>query len=697
MSMNLKPLLEPRSVAVIGASHNTQKPGGRAIQYLKNYSFPGHIIPINPNREEVAGIKCHASLGDLDILPDMAIIAVSANKVCETLEACQKIGIPAVTIYSSGFAEANDVGVKMQEKLQIQIAMSDTIVCGPNSQGVANFHHPMVAYFSSELGQKERSPGPIGFVGHSGVMGGIVARECINRGIGIGYLVSLGNEIDVGLSDIIEHVAMSEDISVIGAYVESVKNPERLKQSIQHARSRNVPIIILKGGKSEISSSVAASHTASIVGDWEVNVAALRQWGAIVVESIEELFIGLELFALCKKIPLGNKVGVLTNSGGIGVLCSDALDTAGLRLSKFNSNTEEALKKTLPPFASSQNPIDVTLQWLTNPEIISKQLQLVAADKNVDIVMPFPGVIRQHADIIKSQIISISEQIDKPMICGWFGGNNSDRISIREAGIPVYETPNSAASAASLLIGNTDNNNSLETVNRKSKYKNILNYIKKSGGILSEYQSKQILRSIGLTLLPFDHAKNIDDAIVIANKIGYPVAVKISSQDIQHKSDIGGVSLGVVSDDEIVRLCENMSEKIYNDFPDAKFDGFLVEKMASKGIELFIGMKRDPSLGPVIAFGYGGTMVEFINKKGLLIPPFSKKDIYKSIKSNGLSKIFEGYRGNDPIDYNLIIEVLFLISDLVRDVSRIKELEINPLIISNNHCYAVDAIISLEE
>ena len=697
MIKKLHSLLEPKSIAIVGASLNPQKPGGRAINYLLEYGFPGKIIPINPNRNEIAGLPCIKDISDIEKVPDLVIIAVAASEVAKTLQKCIDLAVPAVNIYSSGFAEVGLSGAQMQDELLSQIKSSDTLVCGPNSQGVANFHHPMVAYFSSELGLEERPAGPIGFVGHSGVMGGIVARECIDRGIGIGYLVSLGNEIDVSLSDVISHMSMNTNISAIGAYVETVRDPLSLKDAIYFAQSRNVTVVILKGGKNEVASKAAASHTAAMVGDWETHVSALRQWGAVVVDNMEELIDSIELFGLCKNLPNGSKVGVLTNSGGIGVLCADALVSSGLEIAELSSETEEAILETLPPFASPKNPIDVTLQWLTQPEQIRKQLELVAADPNVDIIMPFPGVIRQHANVLKSEIITASRKLNKPIICGWFGGDDADRVSLREAGISVYDSPTRASRMAAMLTNIEKKNYSENFYQSKIQIMKIKEFIEGKKGQLSEFHSKQILEKVGVPMTSYGHAINKNEVVELGQKIGFPVVLKISSKDILHKTDVSGVTLGITStldlENEYELMLKNVSEKI----PGVNIEGFFVEKMLSPGVEVIIGMKRDENYGPVIALGSGGILVEVLNDKALLIPPFSRDDVTRCINKLHLNKLLSGFRGQKTLNKECLVDAVCILGDLALSSYEIIEFEINPIVILENGCYALDAKIKLND
>tara|TARA_B100000700_G_scaffold331567_2_gene465625 strand:- start:2360 stop:4504 length:2145 start_codon:yes stop_codon:yes gene_type:complete len=701
---DLSGLLEPKTIAVVGASENLAKPGGRAVRYLQSFGFKGKIIPINPGREYIAGLKCHKDIRDINEKIDLAIISLPAELVCNSLKNCQIAGVDAAVVYSSGFSEIGPLGSKIEIKLRDIIFNGETLVCGPNSQGIANFHQSMVAYFSSELKPGLDQTGPIGFAGHSGVMGGIVANECIDRGIGMGFLVSLGNEIDVSIADIINYGATRKKIKVIGAYIECVNQAEKLRESIIFARSQGVYVVLLKGGRDEVGLRAAASHTAALAGNWNTHCAALRQWGAVVVEDIETLIDALELLSLCNIPTEGKNIGLLTNSGGIGVLCADALGSVGLSLPNFSAETEKNLSKTLPSFGSPKNPADVTLKWLTNPSVISKQLQVVAEDQNIDIVIPFPGVIRQHTDKITEQIGDANKLISKPMIAGWFGGDPEGPKTLRKLGVPVYRTPKQLAHMANILCEQSLLNQTFEheaffkyekynvpVINLKSNELHEL--IGKKRGSLSEYDSRTVLSHYGIPMAKYKHSKDIKTAVAAAESIGYPVALKISSSDIIHKAQSGGVLLNLRSSNDVALGANEILERVKELHPLAKVDGFLIEEMIPDSIELIVGMKRDPVFGPVVTVGTGGSMVELLSDYDLLVPPFNNNQVIKALNT---LRIESTLNDSDKVSSESIlqfVEIVRILGELSLCLPEIIEVDINPIKIGLDKCVAVDSVV----
>ena len=667
------------------------------MQYLERYGFSGGIYPINPGRREVMGRPCVPNVAALAEAPDMAVIAVPAVGVVDVVRECQASGVQALTIYTSGFAEAEADGEAREAELRDLIAEGETLVCGPNSQGVANFHDSMVAYFTSELGSDDAPPGPVGFVSHSGVMGGVVARECIDRGVGAGYLVSLGNEAGISLADTIAYMASDPRIRVVGAYVEGVRDAGALREAISQALDHGVVVVILKGGRGDAAVRAAASHTSALAGDWATHAAALRQWGAVVVEDLEGMFDALELFALCRARPTGPNIGVITNSGGIGVLCADAATSLGLDIPTLSPDVEASIAERLPAFGSPRNPVDVALQLLTEPERLGFYIEAVADDSGIDIVMPFPGVTRRSVETVVGQIANAAVATDKPVVAGWLGGDPEAPRLLRAAGIPVYPTPERTARAARLLLDAVPTPTDMEVGNLdySDEALTVLSGFSARSGPLTEQESLSIVGACGVHVARAEYAADAQAAGAAAAKIDGPVALKISSVDLPHKSDAGGVVLNLRGASQTIEAASSMLKIVATRAPDARIKGFLIEEMVSGRVELIVGMHHDDTFGPVVVVGLGGTLVEIAPDRALRVPPFGRGEVRAMLRELRSYAVLESVRGAPAVDIEAVIDVVLRVGELALKAPEIAAIDINPLIVGETGAVAADALVVL--
>lgn len=667
------------------------------MQYLERYGFSGGIFPVNPRRREVLGRSCVPNVAALVEVPDMAVIAVPAVGVAEVMRDCQASGVQAQTIYTSGFAEAGGDGEAREAELRDLIADSETLVCGPNSQGVANFLDSMVAYFTSELGSDDAPPGPVGFVSHSGVMGGVVARECIDRGVGAGYLVSLGNEAGISLADTIAYMASDPRIRVVGAYVEGVRDAGALREAISQAQDHGVVVVILKGGRGDAAVRAVASHTSALAGDWATHAAALRQWGAVVVEDLDGMFDALELFALCRARPAGPSIGVITNSGGIGVLCADAATSLGLDIPPLSPDVEASIAERLPAFGSPRNPVDVALQLLTEPERLGFYIETVAGDPGIDIVMPFPGVTRRSVETVVGEIADAAAATDKPVIAGWLGGDPEGPKLLRAASIPAYPTPERAARAARLLLDAVPTPTDMEdgSVDYFDEALTVLSRFRGRCGPLTEQESISIVDACGVHVARAEYAEDAEAAGAAAEKFNGPVALKISSLDLPHKSDAGGVVLNLQGATQTSEAARRMLKTVATRAPDARIDGFLIEEMVSGRVELLVGMHRDDTFGPVVVVGLGGTLVEIAPDRALRVPPFGRSEVRAMLRELRSYAVLESVRGSPPVDIEAVMDVVLRVGALALKAPEIAALDINPLIVSETGAVAADALVVL--
>ena len=695
---DLRKLLSPRSIAIIGATPDLNRPGGRPIAYLKRYGFEGEIFPINPKHQTIDGMLCYGAIKALPSVPDMVIIALPAGAVCPVVEACQAFGVSAFTVYSSGFAESGEAGAILERRLRALVAAGGSVLCGPNSQGIANFLDHTVAYFTSELGREDVSPGPIGFVSHSGVFGGIMATECINRSLGLGYLVSCGNEVGIDFADAAAYMARDPRIRVVAGYMEGVRNADKLRAAAEIARAAGKPFVILKAGRNAESAAAAASHTGALAGAYECHRAAFRQWGILEADNSDELFDMVEAFTLTIKRFSGRRVGILTNSGGIGVLCADQLGANGLQVPAFESHTEAALAGDMQSFVSPRNPVDVALQALSDPACIGRHAARIAADDNIDAVLCFPGVIRRNVAEITGAIAEVAKQSDKPVIAGWLGGDSEGMAQLRAAGVPTYPEPARAArvlaamhkfagfAACKKLTAPSDIDMSAAAENLDAL---------SGGGALGEADSRALLLAAGVPVVKGRVARDVEEAMAVANELGYPVALKIDSAAILHKSEVGGVALGVATGAELRQAFAGILTSVASHAPGVAIAGIGVYEMVEGGVELIAGMRRDPVFGPVLLLGMGGVFTEILDDKVLRVIPLAGSEADSMARQLKGFALLDGARGRPAADTGALADIMQRLAALALACPDIAEIDINPLMVlpRGHGALAADALV----
>ena len=448
---DLTPLFIPKSVAVVGATSNPKRVGGRPIRFLRNFGFSGPIYPVNPRYEALDGDRCYARVSDIPERPDMAILAVPAALCLDAVRDCQAAGVPAITVYTSGFGETGDEGKALQAELAALARSGGTLICGPNCQGIANFHDHVVGNFTSALASGEMAAGPVGFASQSGLFGGIVVAEFRRRGMGLGYLVSTGNEADVDFAEALAYMAADPRIRVVAGYVEGARNGTKLRQAAAVARAHGKPMVLIKVGRGADGARTAAAHTGATTGDYAVYRAALAQWGIVEVDTIQELFDVMETFGHGTPAAKGDRIGMASNSGGIGVFCADKVTEQGLRLAEFSATTTDGILEKLPAFGSPANPVDFTLQAFTDPHSVGSHIRHIVQAEGVDVALAFFGVQMLNADELVQELVEANALNDKPLLVGWMLGASEVPARLRAAGIACFEDPLAAITAASAL------------------------------------------------------------------------------------------------------------------------------------------------------------------------------------------------------------------------------------------------------
>jgi acetyltransferase len=701
----LDSIFKPKRIALIGVSNNPDSVGGITLRNLVGGGYNGVVYPVNPKREAVFGIPCYPDVKSLPKVPDLAVIMTAAKHVPGIVHECGEAGVHGIIIMSAGFKEAGKEGKILEDKVKAEKAKyPDMRIIGPNCLGILVPGLSMNVSFANGMPEK----GHVAFISQSGALCTSVLDWAYESHIGFSYFVSIGNSMDVNFGDLIDYFGQDPNTKSIVLYVESLSNA-RTFMSAARAFSREKPIIVYKSGRFPESAAAAASHTGALASEDSIYDAVFRRAGLARVYDFGNIFDFTDLVGR-KRIPKGNRLAIVTNAGGPGVMATDSLISWGGKLVKLSDETMGNLNDYLPPFWSRGNPVDVLGD--ATPERFARATEIVLEDKNVDAVLVLltPQAMTAPTETAEA-IAKMAGNTSKTIMAGWLGGASMrDGIQVfNRAGISNYPTPEQAIRAFMTLSHYSKNLKMLfetpKEVPVSFQYdRNVLRdkYLKEifpKAKILNEDDSKMLVNDYGIDTTHPAPAATEDEAVAIAQKKGYPVVMKIYSPDITHKSDVGGVALNL-KDDEMVRAAfRNMVKTAAEKQPDAKIDGVTIQIMVDTkdAIELIVGTKKDPEFGTVMLVGMGGTSAELFKDKRLEFPPLNESLAQQMLESLQIYPLLEGYRGAPRKNIEKLIEVLIRMSYLAADYPEIKELDINPLIVTPKDVIALDARIVVDE
>ncbi len=703
-TVNLEKIFAPKRIAVIGASDRQGSVGYTLMKNLVGSGFHGVIYPVNPKHESVLGIEAYPSVKQIPRQIDLAIIATPAPTVPELVKECAEAGIKGIIVISAGFKEIGEQGRKLEQEI-LQVAGSQNIrIIGPNCLGVIVPRIGMNASFAGKMPPE----GQIAFISQSGALGTAILDWAVEEEVGLSYFVSIGDMLDVDFGDLIDYFGTDPRTESIILYIESLTNVRKF-MSAARAFARTKPIIAVKSGRFAESAKAAASHTGALAGEDIVYDAAFQRAGIVRVEEIEDLFNCAEILAK-QRNPKGPRLAIITNAGGPGVMATDALIKYGGKLAELSAGTLEELNKTLPPFWSHGNPVDVLGD--APPERFARTLQIVLRDEGVDGVLVILTPQAMTDSTGTAQLIAeVAQGARKPVLAAWMGGP-----SVREGvnllnkkGIPTYASPEQAVKTFMYmysyehnleLLYETPKDIRVDFALDRKRVKEIFDLIMmEQRELLPETISKSLLETYGIPVSKPYPAWNADEAVAIARRIGYPVVLKILSPQITHKTDVGGVLLNLNSDEAVRAGFTKIIESVKAHVPEATIEGVTVQKMVQMrdSVEVIIGAKKDPTFGAVILFGMGGIATEVFRDRAVGLPPLNERLAQRLIESIKGYKILQGYRGHPPVNLDLLKEILIRISYLVVDYPEIKEMDINPLLIGPEGACALDARIVLDK
>lgn len=687
MKKNLKSFFNPQNIAVIGASAKPSKVGNDLVLNLKT-SFRGNIYPINLNEEEIEGLKTYKNIAKIKQPVDLAIISVPAKLVLAEVKKCARKNIKNLVIISAGFGEAGVEGKKLEQELITLAIKYGLNILGPNCLGFISTKNPINASFSASF----PPAGNIAFLSQSGALGTAVLDMVEAQRIGLAYFVSLGNKAGINEQDLLEYFNQDRKVKVIMMYLESVVDGRRFMELAKNITPKK-PIIVLKAGKTQEGSQAVTSHTGAMAGSAVAYSTAFKQAGIIEARDLHDFFNLAEGLSQ-QPLPQGNNVGIVTNAGGPGILVTDLLDKHGLKIAGLTSQTSKKLKKILPPQASTHNPVDVLGD--ANAQRFAAALELTLKDKKIDTVIAVltpqkMTQIKQTTDLIGQ----ISCWKKKPVILCFMGEASivPHYESYRRNSLPHYNSPLQAVEVLGQMWQYAKNkkifkNQKIKTVSRFKLDKKAQRSLNQPE--INEVEAREVLNDFELPLHRAEMAKTKGRLIQLAKDIGYPVALKIVSSEVIHKSDQGGVILNIDDEKKLTVAFDRLSKK----FNHKKIDGFLVGEMV-KGLEIIAGMKRDEQFGPMIMVGLGGIYAEIFNDVVFRIAPIDVVEAKKMITELKSFPLLSGARGQKILDIEALAEVLVKLSELSLATDKITEIDLNPIMVKSRGqgCVIVDARI----
>ncbi len=679
MASSLKPFFEPRSVAIIGASASPDKLSFGILKNLMSYGYQGGIYPVNPKVEEILGLPCYPEISQVPEPVDLAVIVLASKIIPSILEDCGKRGIKAAIVISGGFKEVGEEGRGLEIEILKIAARYHIRLIGPNCVGTMNLVTGLNTTFIKGIPTR----GGIGFISQSGAVCGGVVDHVVNKGIGFSHFLSLGNEADVNETDMIEYLGADEDTRVIAAYVEGIQDGQRFLNTTREV-TQNKPVVVLKAGRSDEGAKAVSSHTGSLAGSHAAYQAAFRQSGAIEVFSTTDL-LNTAMALDWLNLPQGNKVAIVTNSGGPAALASDSLAAYGLRLASLSPETQTKLSEKLNPSAQTANPVDML--GGANEDDFTFALEMVLADPGVDIALPIlvPQALVSPEKVAQA-IAQTSKKYEKPVITCLMGMESIQeaRDILHQNHVPMVDFPEligvmfGALYQRSVMKKDTGRNSTVEIKSGKALVKASFGKqpLKKVWG---EHETRTILSAYGIPLVEGGLVATVQEGLKLAGSMGYPVVMKVASAQLLHKSEAGVVKVGIADDQAFTDAYAELVDKANRYDPKAMIDGILVEKMAPKGEEVIIGMKRDAGFGPMLMFGMGGIFVELFKDVAFRIAPISAAEADEMIRDTKAFQLLNGWRGGIHYDMKAITEAILRLGQLALDFPQIQEIEINPL------------------
>jgi acyl-CoA synthetase (NDP forming) len=688
---DLTPLIDPKSIAVIGASNEPYKFGGRPIRYMLQAPFKGPIYPINPKESEIQGLTAYADIRDVGEPIDMAVITIPAPAVLGAVKACAEAGVKSLVIFSSSFAEVGGDGAIWQEEMRQIAEDSGMLICGPNCLGMLTPHTWAVGTFSTMFDHGWPVPGGLTIMTQSGAVGAHILVQARERGLGIRTWVATGNEVDVDIADCIAYGAQDPGTKVITAYMEGCKNPDRLIAALKMARAARKPVICMKVGSSSVGAAAAATHTASLAGADAVFDAVFRQYGVIRVFSLEEM-MDVAGAALVSPLPKGRRLGVVSVSGGAGVMASDEAEKIGLEVPELPKIAQDAVKAAMP-YAAARNPVDVTAMATNEFDLLRQGLEAMLDHGDVDMTIIFLSAVGFSERIMvgMNEIFpAIRKKYPDAIMCVSMMCSEENRRHFEANGYLVIEEMNRGLRIMEALARIREGFEQAEDGDETS-----------DGAVeveiptepMNEQEASLLLAKAGVPYPRMRISRTADDARTIVGGLGGKCVLKVLSADIQHKTDIGGVKLNVTTE-TAVRAFNEIMAGVEKHQPAARVDGVLVAPMAAPGVETIIGVQNDPVFGPTVMFGLGGVFVEVFKDVSFRVAPFGPSEAMRMIHELRSLPMLQGARGAEPVNLDALAKMLSRLSQFAAvNADSFESIDINPFVARKDDGVALDAVV----
>ncbi|WP_180000860.1 acetate--CoA ligase family protein [Acinetobacter sp. YH12255] len=692
----LEALMNPQSVALIGASDNPMRIGGRPLKYLKNSGYLGDIYPINPNRESVQNYQAYSSLEAIKATPDVALLAVPATAVLDSVKACADKGVKSAIVFSAGFSEAGDVGEEMQVEM-VNIAKEANLrLLGPNCLGVFNSYKNYYGTFSTILDREFVQAGPVAIVSQSGAYGSHIAHLCRERGLGVGYWITTGNECDLDISEALSWAVDQAEVKVVMVYAEGIRNRDNFIQALEKARSKDISIVFMKVGSSAVGARAISSHTAALAGLDHVFDAVLRQYGVFRAHTTAEQ-IDIAYTVVKANTLQGNKLGIYTFSGGFGIQMSDDAEKAGLDVAAMPEEVQAELKQLLP-YASPVNPVDVTAQAATDLPLMTEFMRAMIEKGGYNI---FAGILgsgpssKNFSALLNESLTNAMQNDTECLKCLTMTAPREIIQTYEDNGFLVFEDGSALIHSLGVLwqFQQWKKLAQEEASLTKIQLPAPINIPQKA---LSEHEAKAILSKAGVTFTPEILVPVGQDPAVAADQIGYPLVMKIASADLPHKTEVGGVKLNLKNVQHVQQEMSSMVAHVRQQAPDALLDGVILSPMIQGGTETIVGVFTDPSLGPVVMFGLGGVFVEVLKDVTFRVAPFNTQEAHRMIREIKGFAMLEGVRGGAPSDINALAQMLSDLSQFAYvNQGQYESIDLNPVLVfpEGEGLMALDALI----
>lgn len=694
----LESLLRPRSIAIVGASASPGSLGQSVASNLEESGYGGELYLINPKRSMVQGRQCLGSIDELPTGVDCAVLAIPAAAVLDSLRACAARGVRSAIVFSAGFAEAGEDGSKAQRELARVAREHDMVLEGPNCLGMVNYVEGIPLTFVMTPSQPQMKGPGAAIISQSGALAAVIAVNMRHHGIPLTYSVSTGNEAASGLEDFADRLLNDEQTRVLVLVAEQFREPKRFLELARRASREGKFIVLLHPGRSQAARASAVTHTGAIAGDHDVMRTLVTHEGVILAGSLEELVDVAQILVRCTCLPTGG-TAVFAESGAFKALCLDLCEEIGLPLPPLSPRSQQALRDALPAFIPPSNPLDLTAQGLVDPDLYRRALPPVLDDEALgSVVLAIILTDRKTTQLKLPPIVGAIKALKptKPMIFAALDEGAPfdfpELAQLRELGVACFPSPERALRALAHVT-----RRAMLHEDRRHATSASAEILHWRSGLLSEAESKSVLAQLGIAVPEGSVATDPQQAIAIAEEIGYPVALKAQSAQLPHKSDAGGVALGVRSATELLEAWSALEANVQQARPDVALDGMLVERMADMGLELIVGARNDLKWGPVLMIGAGGVLAEAMGDTRLIAPDLTRAAIEEELNHLRCGALLRGFRGSPALDIATAAAVIETIGRLMQSSPQIAEIDINPLVVyeRGRGVMALDALIAI--